>query len=225
MCSWTPECRWTGELQITKRSWWRSAAVWCSHWWLITAPVHMSARCISSHVDTHLPCQQSKRVNLTTKACDRVERRALLTITHTHTPVIFSALMLCCLCHRLFCTPTYPHHLHHICHCITQRRTVYISAKLALPSLARSLAHTHYALTLQAFFSQTVSPTENMAATSAVSDFTTGFNVSSSSLFLLISCSALALFQVSALPVGFVVEKLQQVRSQSKMAAPCIDSE
>ncbi len=28
--------------------------------------------------------------------------------THTLTPVIFSALMLCCLCHRPFCAPTSP---------------------------------------------------------------------------------------------------------------------
>lgn len=76
-------------------------------------PVHISACYTSSHINKHLLCQQSKQVILTTGPCDGRQRKR---DTYAHTPVIFSALVLCCLCHCTFCvrTPTQPHRSAHL---------------------------------------------------------------------------------------------------------------
>ncbi len=69
---------------------------------------------------------------------------------HTHTAVIFSALMLCCLCHRPFCAPTSPPDTFVTASLnAEQRGTVYISAKLALPF--GPSPRSHYIFTFQAF--------------------------------------------------------------------------
>lgn len=119
-------------------------------------PVHMSACCISSQSDTHLPLQQSKQVNLTVKACDRREARPSLTITAR--PLLTARTLLWYFVPSCFAAgvivplgPQLPPRVTFVTASLIaeQRGTVYISAKLALPF--GLLPQSHYIFTFQAF--------------------------------------------------------------------------
>lgn len=77
-------------------------------------PAHMSARCTSSHVNKHLPCQQSKQVNLATEARDRYLVPSCFAAYVTD-PVVTTAP---------------PPQIQHTCRCITQRGVAWDSLYL-----------------------------------------------------------------------------------------------